>query len=118
MSNQEIDDYEADNLSDTSRMVHELPPYNMNDQLLPLERRSTCACWAWTFLVVAMNSLIIFLNFLLMAAIFSIILLPTIVVVYFGFQCHSRVSSLFPHTEPPAWETSIWKVQMYRVIEK
>uniref|UniRef100_A0A670Z3I5 Transmembrane protein 88B n=1 Tax=Pseudonaja textilis TaxID=8673 RepID=A0A670Z3I5_PSETE len=59
--------------------------------LLPMERRSTCGCWAWTCLVVAMNSLAFLLNFLLMAAIFSVVLLPAIVVVYFGFQCHSRV---------------------------
>ncbi|XP_061458216.1 transmembrane protein 88B [Rhineura floridana] len=91
MSDQEIDDFDVDNLSDTSRMIKGLPPYNMDDQLLPMERRSTCGCWAWTCLVAAMNSLVFLLNILLMAAIFAIVLLPTIVVVYFGFQCHSRV---------------------------
>ncbi|KAL8198435.1 UNVERIFIED_CONTAM: hypothetical protein K2H54_010578 [Gekko kuhli] len=90
MSDREFDDFDGDGLSDTSRMVPRLPPYNMEDQLLPMERRSTCGCWAWTFLVAAMNSLAFLLNFLLLASIFSVVLLPTIVVVYFGFQCHSR----------------------------
>ncbi|KAM6435397.1 transmembrane protein 88B [Liasis olivaceus] len=91
MSDQDIDDYEVDNLSDTSHMIQTLPPYNMEDQLLPMERRSTCGCWLWTCLVGAMNSFAFLLNFLLMAAIFSVVLMPAIVVVYFGFQCHSRV---------------------------
>ncbi|KAJ6650431.1 hypothetical protein lerEdw1_008744 [Lerista edwardsae] len=94
MSDQEMDDYDADNLSDITRMVPGLPPYNMDDQLLPMERRSTCACWVWTVLVAATNSLVVILNFLLMAAIFAVVLLPTIVVVYFGFQCHSRILTL------------------------
>ncbi|XP_060115314.1 transmembrane protein 88B [Heteronotia binoei] len=91
MSDREFDDFEADSLSNTSRMIPRLPPYNMEDQLLPMERRSTCGCWTWTFFVVAMNSLVFLFNFLLLASIFAVVLLPTIVVVYFGFQCHSRV---------------------------
>ncbi|XP_053136620.1 transmembrane protein 88B [Hemicordylus capensis] len=91
MSDQEIEDFEGDNLSDTSQTIPGLPPYNMEDQLLPMERRSICGCWAWTILVAMMNSLVFLLNILLMAAILAIVLLPTIVVVYFGFQCHSRV---------------------------
>ncbi|NXJ05284.1 TMM88 protein, partial [Odontophorus gujanensis] len=55
------------------------------------EPRSTCSCWAWTLLIATMNLLVFFINLLLMLVIFTIVLLPTIVVVYFGFQCHSRV---------------------------
>lgn len=95
MPDHEMEDYEVDSLSDTSWMIPSLPPYNMDDQLLPMERRSTWGCCAWTFLVVATNSLVFLLNFLLMATIFAIVLLPTIVVVYFGFQCHSRVSQTY-----------------------
>ncbi|XP_006018906.1 transmembrane protein 88B [Alligator sinensis] len=91
MSDQEIEDFEVDNLSDTSRMIPGLPPYDMDDQLLPMEPRSACCCWAWTLMVVTMNSLVFLLNLLLMVTIFTVVLLPTIVVVYFGFQCHSRV---------------------------
>ncbi|CAM4576490.1 transmembrane protein 88B [Lepidochelys kempii] len=91
MSDQEIEDFEVDNLSDTSRMIPGLPPYDMDDQLLPLEPRSTCCCWAWTLLIVATNSLVFLVNLLLVVTIFAVVLLPTIVVVYFGFQCHSRV---------------------------
>ncbi|XP_019367393.1 PREDICTED: transmembrane protein 88B [Gavialis gangeticus] len=91
MSDQEIEDFEVDNLSDTSRMIPGLPPYDMDDQLLPMEPRSACCCWAWTLMIVTMNSLVFLLNLLLMVTIFTVVLLPTIVVVYFGFQCHSRV---------------------------
>uniref|UniRef100_A0A8C2TCW3 Transmembrane protein 88B n=1 Tax=Coturnix japonica TaxID=93934 RepID=A0A8C2TCW3_COTJA len=56
-----------------------------------LEPRSTCGCWAWALLVATMNLLVFFINLLLMLVIFTIVLLPTIVVVYFGFQCHSQV---------------------------
>ncbi|XP_019397116.1 PREDICTED: transmembrane protein 88B [Crocodylus porosus] len=91
MSDQEIEDFEVDNLSDTSRMIPGLPPYDMDDQLLPMEPRSACCCWAWTLMIVTMNSLVFLLNLLLMVTIFAVVLLPTIVVVYFGFQCHSRV---------------------------
>ncbi|XP_044301402.1 transmembrane protein 88B [Varanus komodoensis] len=91
MSDQEMEDCDGDSLSDVSRMIPGLPPYNMEDQLLPMERRSTCGCCAWAGLVAAMNSLAFLLNVLLMAAVFAIVLLPTVVLVYFGFQCHSRV---------------------------
>lgn len=91
MSDQEIEDYDVDNLSDTSRMIPGLPPYNMEDQLLPMEPRGTLGCWAWTLLVSTMNFLVFLLNFVFMVAVFSVVLLPTTVVVYFGFKCHSRV---------------------------
>ncbi|KFV79532.1 Transmembrane protein 88, partial [Struthio camelus australis] len=55
------------------------------------EPRSAWCCWAWTLMVVAMNFAVFLMNLLLMFTIFTIVLLPTIVVVYLGFQCHSRV---------------------------
>ncbi|NXX47713.1 TMM88 protein, partial [Tricholaema leucomelas] len=55
------------------------------------EPRSTCCCLAWTLLIVTMNILVFCMNLLLLFVIFTIVLLPTIVVVYFGFQCHSKV---------------------------
>uniref|UniRef100_A0A8D0DNW4 Transmembrane protein 88 n=1 Tax=Salvator merianae TaxID=96440 RepID=A0A8D0DNW4_SALMN len=91
MRDQETDDFEVDRLSGASGMNSNLPPYSMDDQLLPMERRSPCGCWIWACLVAAINVLVFLLNFLLLAAIFAVVLLPTIVVVYFGFQCHSRV---------------------------
>jgi len=92
MSGQDTEDFRAENLSEKSRMIPSLPPYDMDDQLLPREPRSTWCCMAWTLMVVIMNSLVFLINLLLMLVIFTIVLLPTIVVVYFGFQCHSRVS--------------------------
>ncbi|NXO00420.1 TMM88 protein, partial [Rhinopomastus cyanomelas] len=55
------------------------------------EPRSAWCCLLWTLLVVTMNSLVFCMNLLLIFVIFTIVLLPTIVVVYFGFQCHSQV---------------------------
>ncbi|KAM8927506.1 transmembrane protein 278 [Pelodytes ibericus] len=91
MSDQEIEDFDVDNMSDTSRMIPGLPPYNMEDQLLPMEHRNRWGCWIWTMLVSGANLLAFLVNFVILAIIFSIVLTPTIVVVYFGFQCHSRV---------------------------
>ncbi|OXB60984.1 UNVERIFIED_CONTAM: hypothetical protein H355_007301 [Colinus virginianus] len=91
MVDQETEDFAAESLLDKPKMHPSLPPYDMDDQLLPREPRSTCSCWAWTLLIATMNLLVFFINLLLMLVIFTIVLLPTIVVVYFGFQCHSRV---------------------------
>uniref|UniRef100_A0A8B9IVI0 Transmembrane protein 88B n=1 Tax=Amazona collaria TaxID=241587 RepID=A0A8B9IVI0_9PSIT len=91
MSRQDTEDFGVGNLSEKSRMLPSLPPYDMDDQLLPRERRSTWCCLAWTLLVATMNLLVFLMNLLLMFVIFTIVLLPTIVVVYFGFQCHSQV---------------------------
>ncbi|XP_009645068.1 transmembrane protein 88B [Egretta garzetta] len=91
MSGQDTEGFGAENLSEKSQMIPSLPPYDMDDQLLPREPRSAWCCLAWTLLVVTMNSLVFLINLLLMFVIFTVVLLPTIVVVYFGFQCHSRV---------------------------
>uniref|UniRef100_H3BIR6 Transmembrane protein 88B n=2 Tax=Latimeria chalumnae TaxID=7897 RepID=H3BIR6_LATCH len=55
------------------------------------EPRGTCGCWLWSVLVSGANLLLFLLNLLFLAAVFCVVLLPTIVVVYFGFKCHSRV---------------------------
>ncbi|KAM9176090.1 transmembrane protein 88B [Mergus octosetaceus] len=91
MSDQETEDFGAESLLDKSKMIPSLPPYDMDDQLLPREPRSTWCCWAWALAIVTMNFLVFFINLLLLLVIFTVVLLPTIVVVYFGFQCHSRV---------------------------
>lgn len=111
MSSHDAEDLGAENLSEKSRMLPTLPPYDMDDQLLPREPRSAWCCLAWTLLVVTMNSLVFFINLLLMFIIFTIVLLPTIVVVYFGFQCHSRVSqpcSIWPLMGGSKAGPSIW----------
>ncbi|XP_029433679.1 transmembrane protein 88B [Rhinatrema bivittatum] len=87
MAEPDIEDLEAD----TSRMIPGPPAYSLEEQLLPLERRSPGSCWAWSLLVTAANLLVLLLNFLVMGTVFTVVLLPTVVVVYFGFQCHSRV---------------------------
>lgn len=92
MAGQDSEDFGAEHLSEKAQMIPSLPPYDMEDQLLPREPRSTCCCLAWTLLIVTMNILVFFMNLLLLFVIFTIVLLPTIVVVYFGFQCHSKVS--------------------------
>ncbi|NWR76302.1 TMM88 protein, partial [Centropus bengalensis] len=55
------------------------------------ERRGAGCCLAWTLVVATMNTLVFLINLLLLFVIFTVVLLPTIVVVYFGFQCHSQV---------------------------
>ncbi|XP_041061648.1 transmembrane protein 88 [Carcharodon carcharias] len=93
MAEQEIEDFEVDSVSDTACMLNHVhpPPYNIDDQPWPLEARSMCEFWGWALLVTAFNFVLFLLNFVLMSTVFCIVLLPTIVVVYFGFQCHSRV---------------------------
>ncbi|XP_068098860.1 transmembrane protein 88-like [Hyperolius riggenbachi] len=91
MSDQEIEDFDVDSMSDTSRMIPGLPPYNMEDQLLPMESRGKWGCWIWTVFVSGANFLAFIVNSIILAVIFTIVLTPTIVVVYFGFKCHSRV---------------------------
>uniref|UniRef100_A0A8C0ZHH1 Transmembrane protein 88B n=1 Tax=Cyanistes caeruleus TaxID=156563 RepID=A0A8C0ZHH1_CYACU len=81
MSGRDPEDFGAEILSEKSRMIPGLP----------LEPRSPWCCLAWTLVIGTMNSLVFLLNLLLMFVIFTIVLLPTIVVVYFGFQCHSQV---------------------------
>ncbi|CAJ0942500.1 unnamed protein product [Ranitomeya imitator] len=71
-------------------MIPGLPPYNMDDQLLPMESRSRWGCWFWTIFVTGANFLAFLANSIILAVIFTIVLTPTIVVVYFGFKCHSR----------------------------
>lgn len=92
MSGHDTEDFGAENPSEKSQMIPSLPPYDIDDQLLPREPRSAWCCLAWTLLVVTMNFLVFLMNLLLMFVIFTIVLLPTIVVVFLGFQCHSRVS--------------------------
>uniref|UniRef100_A0A8C5J704 Uncharacterized protein n=1 Tax=Junco hyemalis TaxID=40217 RepID=A0A8C5J704_JUNHY len=72
-----ISDFGAEIPSEKSRMI-------------PGQPRSPCCCLAWALLIGTMNCLVFLLNLLLMFVIFTIVLLPTIVVVYFGFQCHSQ----------------------------
>ncbi|XP_016158908.1 PREDICTED: transmembrane protein 88B [Ficedula albicollis] len=91
MSGQEPEEFGAETLSEKSRMMPGLPPYDMEQQLLPREPRSPCCCLAWSLLVATINCLLFLLHLLLMLVIFTLVLLPTIVVVYFGFQCHSQV---------------------------
>ncbi|XP_072101339.1 transmembrane protein 88-like [Mobula birostris] len=93
MAGQEIEDFDVDSVSDTACMLNHVhpPPYSIEDQPWPLEARSVCECWGWALLVTAFNFVLFLLNLALMGTIFCIVLMPTIVVVYFGFQCHSRV---------------------------
>uniref|UniRef100_UPI00398E674D transmembrane protein 88-like n=1 Tax=Pristiophorus japonicus TaxID=55135 RepID=UPI00398E674D len=93
MAGQENEDFDMDSVSDTACMLNHIhpPPYCIDDQPWPLEARSICGCWGWAVLVTAFNFVLFLLNFALMGTVFCIVLLPTIVVVYFGFQCHSRV---------------------------
>jgi len=57
----------------------------------PLELRGSLDCWACSVLVTAQNLIIATVNACLAALVFGTILTPAIVMVVFGFLCHSTV---------------------------
>ncbi|XP_026114687.1 transmembrane protein 88-like [Carassius auratus] len=70
------------------------PPYSIAGSVLnesPLELRGSLDCWACSVLVTAQNLIILALNVCLAALIFGLILLPSLIMVAFGFLCHSTV---------------------------
>ncbi|KAG5844842.1 hypothetical protein ANANG_G00167340 [Anguilla anguilla] len=73
------------------------PPYSAAGGAEPAaELRSSLDCWACSVLVTAQNMVIASLNLALAAAIFCLILTPAILMVTFGFLCHSTVNCT-PH---------------------
>ncbi|KAA0723091.1 Transmembrane protein 88 [Triplophysa tibetana] len=70
------------------------PPYSAAEARggnPPLELRGTLDCWACSVLVTAQNLVIATINACLAGLIFGMILTPAIVMVVFGFLCHSTV---------------------------
>uniref|UniRef100_A0A672R2Y9 Transmembrane protein 88 b n=1 Tax=Sinocyclocheilus grahami TaxID=75366 RepID=A0A672R2Y9_SINGR len=59
----------------------------------PLELRGSLDCWACSVLVTAQNLVIAAINACLAGLVFGLILTPAIVMVVFGFICHSTVRS-------------------------
>ncbi|KAM6949112.1 transmembrane protein 88b [Aplochiton taeniatus] len=57
----------------------------------PLELRASLDCWACSVLVTAQNLVIAAVNASLAGLVFGLILTPAIVMVLFGFLCHSTV---------------------------
>uniref|UniRef100_A0A8P4KH42 Transmembrane protein 88 b n=1 Tax=Dicentrarchus labrax TaxID=13489 RepID=A0A8P4KH42_DICLA len=64
----------------------------------PLELRGSLDCWACSVLVTAQNLIIATINACLAGLVFGSILTPAIVMVVFGFLCHSTVR---PHGTTP-----------------
>lgn len=64
----------------------------------PLELRGSLDCWACSVLVTAQNLIIAAINACLAGLVFGCILTPAIVMVVFGFLCHSTVR---PHGTTP-----------------
>lgn len=72
------------------------PPYSAAESgggvsEAPLELRGSLDCWACSVLVTAQNVLIAAINACLAGLVFGTILTPAIVMVVFGFLCHSTV---------------------------
>lgn len=69
------------------------PPYSpeVGGGEAPLELRGSLDCWACSVLVTAQNLLIAAINACLAGLVFGLILTPAIVMVVFGFLCHSTV---------------------------
>eukprot|EP00066_Takifugu_rubripes_P015628 XP_011604894.1 PREDICTED: transmembrane protein 88 [Takifugu rubripes] len=64
----------------------------------PLELRGSLDCWACSVLVTAQNLVIAAINACLASLVFGSILTPAVVMVTFGFLCHSTVR---PHGTTP-----------------
>lgn len=56
------------------------------------EPRDPLDCWACAVLVTAQNLLVAVFNLLLLALVLGTILLPAVIMLGFGFLCHSQVS--------------------------
>lgn len=67
------------------------PPYSAAESEGPLELRGSLDCWACSVLVTAQNLIIAAINACLAGLVFGTILVPAIVMVTFGFLCHSTV---------------------------
>lgn len=69
------------------------PPYSAADGAgeAPLELRGSLDCWACSVLVTAQNVVIAAINAGLAALVFGFVMTPAIVMVTFGFLCHSTV---------------------------
>ncbi|XP_066537960.1 transmembrane protein 88 b isoform X2 [Hoplias malabaricus] len=70
------------------------PPYSSAESgggEAPLELRGSLDCWACSVLVTAQNLVIAAINACLAGLVFGLILTPAIVMVVFGFLCHSTV---------------------------
>lgn len=68
------------------------PPYSAAESgEAPLELRGSLDCWACSVLVTAQNLVIAAINACLAGLVFGTILTPAIVMVVFGFLCHSTV---------------------------
>ncbi|KAM9847289.1 transmembrane protein 88-like isoform 1-T2 [Aulostomus maculatus] len=73
------------------------PPYSLGGNDAPdtsLELRGFLDCWACSVLVTAQNMVVALINGLLAIIMFAIILTPALVMILFGFLCHSTVQ---PH---------------------
>lgn len=70
------------------------PPYSAAESRggdAPLALRGSLDCWACSVLVTAQNLVIAAINACLAGLVFGLILTPAIVMVVFGFLCHSTV---------------------------
>ncbi|XP_054608477.1 transmembrane protein 88 b [Dunckerocampus dactyliophorus] len=68
------------------------PPYSAAEGgEAPLELRGSLDCWACSVLVTAQNLVIAAINACLAGLVFGMILTPAIIMVVFGFLCHSTV---------------------------
>ncbi|XP_074518258.1 transmembrane protein 88b [Halichoeres trimaculatus] len=82
--------------SETPSGVVVPPPYSAAESggggsEAPPELRSSLDCWACSVLVTAQNLVIAAINACLAGLVFGTILTPAIVMVVFGFLCHSTV---------------------------
>ncbi|XP_027712918.1 transmembrane protein 88 [Vombatus ursinus] len=69
--------------------AHQPPPYSGGGGR-GIEPRDPLDCWACAVLVTAQNLLVAVFNLLLLGVVLGTVLLPAIVMLGFGFLCHSK----------------------------
>lgn len=57
-------------------------------------RRGRCGCVACGAALILWNLCVVLASALLLAVVFSVVLLPAMLLLYVGFLCHSRVSQV------------------------
>lgn len=63
-------------------------------------RRDRCGCMVCGVALILWNLCVVVASALLLAVVFSVVLLPAVLLLYAGFLCHSRVSFQYKSESP------------------
>ncbi|KPP62596.1 transmembrane protein 88-like [Scleropages formosus] len=83
---------EQDEECEMGERTHMLPaPPELSNAEVCGGRRGRCGCLAWGALLLLWNVSVALVCVLIMGTVFALVLLPTALLLYAGFLCHSRV---------------------------